>query len=107
MKIITSNPDGSFNIDDRREFYSLQEWQLNFIRTRAKEIILETAPEHKQRNAALGLLSTQETEIIKNIIQDTRIIANQKEAAIQAVTWNGDPSTHAAACDAIEATQWQ
>lgn len=106
MKICHTNPDGSLTIIDNREFYSLKSYQLNYIRERAKEIILENAPEYKQRNAALGLLSTQETNDIKNLIQSVRNLSNQKEAAIEAITWNGNPATHAAACDAIESIVW-
>lgn len=106
MRISYTNPDGSTTLVDQREFYSLKEYQLNYIRERAKELILEGAPEYKQRNAALGLLTDAEANAIRAHIQSIRTICNQKEAQIEAVTWDGDPASHAAACDAIEAINW-
>lgn len=107
MKIIYTNPDGSLTVVDNREFYSVKEGQLAYIREHAKELILATAPEYKQRNAALGLLSEQETQTVKDFIQNVRNISNQLEAQITAITWDGDPQTHAAACDAVQAIVWE
>jgi hypothetical protein len=106
MRISYTNPDGSTTLVDQREFYSLKEYQLHYIRERAKELIVEQAPEFKQRNAALGLLTDAEANAIRAHIQSIRTISNQKESQIEAVTWDGDPTTHAAACDAIEAINW-
>lgn len=107
MKIVYTNPDGTTTMVDQREFYSLKTYQLNYIRERAKELILEQAPDYKQRNAALGLLSDAEANAIRASIQQIRTISNQKEAAIEAITWDGNPATRAAACDAIEAIYWE
>jgi hypothetical protein len=106
MKIVYTNPDGSTTLVDQREFYSLKEFQFSYIREKAKELILEQAPEYKQRNAALGLLSDAEANAIRAHIQNICTISNQKEAQIEAITWNGDAATHAAACDAIEEIGW-
>lgn len=78
MRISYTNPDGSTTLVDQREFYSLKEYQLNYIRERAKELILEGAPEYKQRNAALGLLTDAEANAIRAHIQSIRTICNQK-----------------------------
>lgn len=107
MKISYTNLDGSTTIIDEREFYSWKQHYLNIIREKAKELILEQAPEYKQRNAALGLLSDAEANMIRAHIQSIRTISNEKEAQIEAITWDGNHATHAAACDAIEVIVWE
>ena len=106
MKISYTNPDGSTTLVDNREFYSYKDYYLKYIRERAHDLIIAGAPEYKQRNAALGLLSDAEANAIRAHIQSIRTISNQKEAALEAITWNGDPATHAAACDQIETVTW-
>ena len=106
MKISYTNPDGSTTLVDNREFYSYKAYYLNYIRERAHDLIIAGAPEYKQRNAALGLLSDAEANAIRAHIQSIRTISNQKEAALEAITWDGDPATHAAACDQIETVTW-
>ncbi len=95
------HPDGSTTIVDPRVFSECVTFKLNNIRERAKELILEVAPEYKQRNAALGLLSPEETDAIKNHIQTIRTASNIKEAEIAAVQWDGTEETRASACDAV------
>lgn len=107
MKIIYTNPDGSLTVVDDRVFDTVKQDQLQYIHEHAKQLILEGAPEYKQRNAALGLLTDSEANAIRAHIQSIRTISNQKETQIEAVTWNGDPATHAAACDAVEAIGWE
>ena len=107
MKEIHTNLDGTVTYIDNRTFANTKEMQLQYIRERAKELILQVAPEFKQRNAALGILNEQETQFIKNYIINIRNISNEKEIEINAVTWNGDPSTRAAACDQIESVVWE
>jgi hypothetical protein len=104
--MIITNLDGSITEIDERVFSLVKENQLNAVRSRAMELILDFAPEYKQRNAALGLLSQQETDAIKNHIQTIRTQSNQKEAAIEAITWNGQESTRKAACDAVAEIYW-
>ena len=107
MKIVQTNSDGSTTFTDLRVFSLVKQNQLNAVKSRAMELILEDAPEYKQRNAALGLLSDAEANAIRAHIQSIRTISNQKEAQIEAITWDGDPTTHAAACDAIEIIYWE
>ena len=106
MKIVQTNSDGSTTFTDLRVFSLVKQNQLNAVKSRAMELILEDAPEYKQRNAALGLLSDAEANAIRAHIQSIRTISNQKEAEILAVIWDGQESTHAAACDAIEQISW-
>lgn len=107
MRECTTDLNGIETCIDYRVFSQLKEYQLNYIRERAKQLILAVAPDHKQRNAALGLLSAEETQTIKDRIQSIRTISNQKEAQIEAVIWNGNPETHAIACDEIETIIWE
>jgi hypothetical protein len=96
------HPDGSTTIVDPRVFSECVTFQLNLVRERAKELILEVAPDYKQRNAALGLLSEQETNEIKQKIQEIRTISNNLEIAIQAVVWDGNEQTRSQACDLVQ-----
>ena len=91
---------------DERIFSDCVEHQLQTIRDRAKQLILEGAPEYKQRNAALGLLSDAEANAIRAHIESIRIISNQKEAEILSVVWDGAEATRPAACDAVQAVRW-
>jgi hypothetical protein len=110
MKIFIENiydeNTGQTIIIDNRIFSHCVEYQLKTIREQAKELILAGAPEYKQRNAALGLLSDAEANAIRAHIESIRTISNQKEAEILAVIWDGQEFTRAAACDAIQAIRW-
>lgn len=91
---------------DERNFQFCVDYQLKLIRETAKEKIVELAPEYKQRNAALGLLSPEETQQIKDDIQALRSIANNLEQQILSVVWDGQESTRPAACDAVQNVRW-
>jgi hypothetical protein len=64
------------------------------------------APDYKQRNAALGLLSIEETEQIKTDIQNIRSISNSLEQQILAITWDGTEENRPAACGAVQNIRW-
>ena len=96
----------TYSYRDERVFSMCVDHQLKTIREHAKELILEVAPEYKQRNAALGLLDQTETDAIKQAIQSIRAISNSKEAEILAVVWDGTEPTRSAACDAVQAVRW-
>lgn len=93
-------------IDDR-DFYHCKQFQLKELRNIASKMIISSVPEYKQRNAALGLLSDEETQQIKDSIQAIRTISNQKEAEILAVVWDGQESTRAEACDIVQRIFWE
>lgn len=59
---------------------------IYMIREKCGEDILAAYPAYKQSNAALGLLSPEETQAIKDGIQALRNECNAKEAAINACT---------------------
>lgn len=105
-EVIYDETIGETVVIDDRIFSHCVEHQLKLIREHAKELILLSAPEHKQRNAALGLLSQQETDDVKTAIQNIRTISNQKEGEILAVVWDGTEATRSSACDAVQAVRW-
>lgn len=103
---ITDSQTGqSFTIDNRN-FNDCVSFQIQTIKDKATSIILEHAPEHKQRNAALGLLSQEETDYIKNIIDSNRQLYKTLENQILNVSWDGNESTRSAACDAVQNVYW-
>jgi hypothetical protein len=95
----------SYIYTDNRVFEHCKTFQIQEIKKLATERILELAPEHKQRNAALGLLTQQETDAIKTTIQTIRDAVNSAEQQILSVVWNGTEQTRAAACDAVQAVR--
>lgn len=95
------------SIIDDRDFYHCKQFQLKELRNIANKMIISSVPEYKQRNAALGLLSNEETQQIKDSIQAIRTISNQKEAEILAVVWDGQESTRAEACDIVQRIFWE
>lgn len=100
------NQDGQLTIVDERNFNDCKNQQLKYIKEKAMELIITAVPEYKQRNAALGLLSQEEIESIKSIIQNYRTISNQLEAEIESVIWDGTEETRIAACDAVQNVIW-
>jgi len=105
-EVINREDTGEIITVDEREFSHCVEHQLKVIKEYAKELILKVAPEYKQRNAALGLLSQAETDQVKTDIQNIRTISNQKEAEILGVVWDGTETTRSAACDAVQSVRW-
>jgi hypothetical protein len=93
--------NGNVTITDERVFSDCKEFALQQLRKQAMEKILEVAPEFKQRNAALGLLSEEETNILKLNIQNIRNLSNQKENEILGIVWDGTEETRSSACDLV------
>jgi hypothetical protein len=96
-------PDGTLEIIDDRIFEDCKTFQIQRLKIVATEKILEVAPDYKQRNAALGLLSQEETDTIKSTIQTLRTAVNVAEQQIASIVWDGTEETRAAACDAVQA----
>lgn len=91
---------------DRRIFADVVAFQLAHFQTMATQEILAFAPEHKQRNAALGILSQEETQAITEGIMDVREHCQNCEALVCLVAWDGTVDTHAEACDKVQAIVW-
>lgn len=106
-KIVENRQDtGEVVVTDNRVFNECVEQQLKTIREEAAKQILEIAPEYKQRNASLGLLTQQETDFIKTHIQNIRNQSNSLESQINSIMWDGQESTRSAACDAVQSIFW-
>lgn len=103
---IVDSKTGEITFIDNRVFSECVDYQLQELKRIASEKILTIAPEHKQRNAALGLLSEQETQIIKDHIQNIRTQSNLMETQISSILWDGQESTKSVACDAVQAIFW-
>lgn len=103
---VYSNLDGTVEVIDDRDFAGVKEFQLAAIRAEARRRILAQAPEYRQMNAALGLLPPAEAAALKTHIDQVRAQSNLLEQQIEAVTWDGQESTRAAACDAVQAVVW-
>ena len=93
-------------IIDRRKFSDLVEFQLAHFKAMATEEILTFAPEHKQRNASLGILSQSETQEIKEKINDVLEHYNNCKALVNMVSWDRSEQTHAEACDKVQSITW-
>lgn len=57
--------------------------KIELLKIAGREAVYTHAPEYKQANAALGIYSQEETELIRAWIQSVRSIVNEKEAAIE------------------------
>ena len=103
---IFNEETGQYEFIDERNFQFCVDYQLKVIRETAKEKIIKDAPDHKQRNAALGLLSDDETNQLKTLINSIRAISNSLEQQILNVSWDGDESTRSIACDLVQNVRW-
>lgn len=76
---------------------------ISASKRRCERDILAQAPDHKQRNAALGLLEQVEVDAIRAHIQACRTVQNALEAAVQAILDDGqlDNAAKLAALDAL------
>ena len=106
--LMICNQNGSVqSIIDEREVEPVREHRLRQIRKRATRLIEEAVPEYKQRNIAMGIITGSEKTALLSQINAARDYCNGLEDEINAVTWDGEDETRAAACDAIEAASWQ
>lgn len=109
MKHHITNPDGSTTVLDQRTPTQSAAAVLRLMRERCEREILALAPDYRQRNAALGLLSQEETQFVKDAINGPRARLAAIEAQLAALVdgWDELEATRAAVCDAIEAIGWE
>ena len=100
------SPDGSVRVIDDRRYLDVVAWQIESVKQQARDQILAAAPEHRQRNAALGLLTVAETDVIVSAISMARNKSAELQRAIAAVRWNGQEESRSAACDAVQRVTW-
>ncbi len=98
--------DGTVQITDARDFAECVAAQLQRAREACEAKILETAPEYRQRNAALGLLSAEETAQVRDAIDACRAEYERCKSFIMGIQWDGNEATRAACCDAVQAVRY-
>jgi hypothetical protein len=105
--VLVCDKNGStLRVIDDREFDAVREHRLKQIRKRAARLIEEAVPEFKQRNIAMGIITGSLKTTLVSKINAIRDYCNELEDEINAVEWDGKPSTLADACDSIEAVGW-
>lgn len=106
---ITVAADGSATVTDARTVDACAAERLRYLRGWCEVQILEVAPEHTQRNAALGLLPEPERLELVAAIQALRARYHAAAAAVAAIVAANaaDPGVvgRADACDAIDLVQ--
>jgi uncharacterized protein YbbK (DUF523 family) len=98
--------DGTLIVIDNRIFSEVVSAQIEILKRTAQEKILNFCPEYKQRNAAMGLLSPEETTYITSTIQSIRDKCHQLEQRVLDVTWDGTEENRSSACDIVQTTYW-
>jgi len=102
-KTYLHHPDGTVTIEDDRRFDITQSEQMQRLREACTASILQVAPEHTQRNAALGIVPAQP---VADAITLRRDHFHSLQTQLMSVVWDGQETTRSAACDALEAIQW-
>lgn len=103
---IYDETSGTTVMVDARVFSDCVAEQISLFKIIASEEILKRYPEHKQRNAALGILTAAEMNTIREGIDSIRSYCDSLEAQVNAVSWDGTEGTRAAACDAVQSVRW-
>ena len=98
--------DGTVVIVDNRVFSAVVENQINSIKESTKNEILSKYPEYKQRNAAMGILSTEEELQIKRGIESIRNYSDILEQQVYSIVWNGAEKDRKRACDEVQSIYW-
>ena len=98
--------DGTETVIEQRSVEECRAAQLEQVRRACEEAILAAAPDYKQRNAALGLLTTAEEAEVVSTITTARTEYARCKSLIEAVAWDGTEGTRAACCDAIQAVRF-
>jgi hypothetical protein len=100
-KTYLHHPDGTVTVEDTRTPPTVYLEQLERLRAACTASILAVAPEHTQRNAALGIVPAG--PVVADIAS-RRDEYHQLAASLQAA-FDG-VGTDAERCDAMEAIQW-
>lgn len=104
-KTYLHHPDGTVTVEDTRTPPAVYLEQLERLRAACTASILAVAPEHTQRNAALGIVPSG--PVVADIAS-RRDEYHQLAASLQAALdgWDGQQATAAACCDVLEGIQW-
>lgn len=98
--------DGTVEHIDQRTVDACRAFATAQLRRACTASILAAAPEHKQRNAALGVLPREDLDAITDAIRTRRDAFARLYAEIIAVDWDGVEATRPAACDQILSVRW-
>jgi len=100
-KTYLHHPDGTVTVEDTRTPPAVYLEQLERLRAACTASILAVAPEHTQRNAALGIVAAEPVVADITARRDQyHLLAASLQAAFDGV------GTDAERCDAMEAIQW-
>ena len=102
-KTYLHHPDGTVTIEDDRQPELTRSEQFNRLRQACTESILSAAPEHTQRNAALGIVPMQP---VVDAISVRRDHYHALAAQLATIVWDGAEATRTETCDSMEAVQW-
>lgn len=106
FQVRTILTDGSVQVTDNRDFAACRDAAMDRLRTDCEAAILAAAPDYRQRNAALGLLSAEETAQVRDAIDACRAEYERCKSLILAIQWDGTEATRAACCDAVQAVRY-
>lgn len=95
------NDNGQQTVVDLRTQQNTMEAQLRIFKQRCQDAILAAAPEHDQRNAALGLLTMDEAEAIRQAVEGPRERYRALKAQMLGMLAEG------ASVEQIEALRWE
>lgn len=98
--------DGTIERIDWRTVVACRIFAVAELRRACTSSILAAAPEHMQRNAALGLLAPEEADAVREAIQQRRTVFAALHAEILAIAWDEKESTRAQTCDRILSVRW-
>ena len=105
-RMICDKQGNVLQIIDNRQVEDVRSHRLSRIRKRANRAIEEAVPEYKQRNIAMGIITGAEKTNLLAKINEVRDYCNALEQEIDDVSWDGEESSCAQACDEIEAVSW-
>lgn len=106
FQVRTILDDGSVQVTDDRDFAACRDAAMERLRADCEAAILAAAPEYRQRNAALGLLSAEETAQVRDAIAACRAEYERCKSFIIGTQWDGTEATRAACCDAVQSVRF-
>ena len=105
MKTTTYREDGTVEIVDARTEMACLEQAISRILAGCEAEILDDAPEHSQRNAALGILDADDVARIVAAISTRRARCRSLIDEAKVLAWSGRPREET--CDALDMMRWR
>jgi hypothetical protein len=98
--------DGTIEHIDNRTVEACRNAAIIRLKGGCQKAILENAPDYKQRNAALGLLDSEETNTIIQCVQQNRQRYEQLKQQVNSIIWDGTESNRIVCCDELNNINW-